>query len=231
MKQLNQIETNLRPYSAFLTSSGPLNKWRWPIFALLILGTGLIIALIGVAREFPESFSYSPAYDIDNGVKWAVAHWRSFFRTITSYLLQVLVPIEDFRLWIPWWLFVSSIGLLALRASGKAVALGSILGLLFLGAIGVWDQAMRTIAVVGSATILAVAFALPIGIAMSKSDRLEKIVRPALDMMQTMPSFVYLIPCICFMGLGKGPAVLASLVYAVPQAIRLTNLGIRLVSP
>ena len=78
MKQLKQIETystanNLRPYYAFLSSSGPLEKWRWPIFALLILGTGLIIAIIGVAREFPDSFSYSPAYDIDKGVKWAVA--------------------------------------------------------------------------------------------------------------------------------------------------------------
>ncbi|MQF70342.1 proline/glycine betaine ABC transporter permease [SAR202 cluster bacterium AD-804-J14_MRT_500m] len=186
---------------------------------------------VGFSRKFPESLSYPPAYDIDKGVKWAVQHWRSFFRTITSYLLVLLVPLEDFMLWIPWWLFMSTVGFLAWRASGKATALGSIIGMLFLGAIGVWDQAMRTVAVVGSATVLAVTFAIPIGIVMSKSDKIEKVVRPVLDMMQTMPSFVYLIPCIYFMGLGKVPAVLATLVYAVPPAIRLTNLGIRLVSP
>ncbi len=214
-----------------LTGYGFLNRWRWPLFAAVVLGAGLGLAFTGAAHEFPESVSYSPERKIDDGVEWAVLHWRSFFRTITGYMLEVLVPLENLLLWVPWWLFMAAVGLLAWRVSGRTVALVSMGGLLFLGAIGVWDQAMRTVAVVGSATILAVSIALPVGIAMAKNDKMETIFRPILDMMQTMPSFVYLIPAIYFLGLGKVPAVLATLVYAVPPAIRLTNLGIRLVSP
>jgi glycine betaine/proline transport system permease protein len=85
--------------------------------------------------------------------------------------------------------------------------------------------------VIGTATILSIAMAIPMGIAMAKSDALEGAMRPVLDTMQTMPSFVYLIPAIFFLGIGIVPAVMATLIYAVPPAIRLTNLGIRLVSP
>jgi glycine betaine/proline transport system permease protein len=85
--------------------------------------------------------------------------------------------------------------------------------------------------VVGTATFLSMVLSIPIGIAMSKSDRIEAAMRPVLDMAQTMPSFVYLIPAIFFLGIGMVPAVFATIVYAVPPGIRLTNLGIRLVSP
>ena len=214
-----------------LTGNGFLNRWRWPLISAVVLGAGLGLAFTGAAHEFPESVSYSPERKIDDGVQWAVAHWRSYFRTFTSYLLKVLVPAENFLLWVPWWLFTAAVGLLAWRVSGRTVALVSMGGLLFLGLMGLWDQSMRTMAVVGFATIIAILIALPVGISMSKSSKLDALIRPILDGMQTMPSFVYLIPAIYFLGLGKVPAVLATLVYAVPPAMRLTNLGIRLVSP
>ncbi|MFS8640749.1 MAG: ABC transporter permease subunit, partial [Symbiobacteriaceae bacterium] len=107
------------------------------------------------------------------------------------------------------------------------LALGSALGLVFIGSLGLWTHAMRTLTLVIAGTALAVGVAIPTGIAMSRSDRLERAIRPLLDLMQTLPSFVYLVPILMLFGMGKVPAVLATFVYAVPPAIRLTNLGIR----
>lgn len=102
-------------------------------------------------------------------------------------------------------------------------------GLVFIGMMGLWEEAMRTLAVVGIAALMAIILAVPTGIAMAKSDRLAAIMHPMLDAAQTMPSFVYLVPAIMLFGLGKVPAVIATVIYAIPPGIRLTNLGIRLV--
>jgi len=96
---------------------------------------------------------------------------------------------------------------------------------------GMLDLAMNTLAIVITATILCVAFGLPMGILGAKSDLFDRIQRPILDMMQTLPSFVYLIPALMLFGLGKTPAVIATMIYAIPPIIRLTNLGIRQVDP
>jgi glycine betaine/proline transport system permease protein len=168
---------------------------------------------------------------MDATVEWMVTRWRGFFRGITASLLKALVPLEDRLLSMPWWLFIGAVGLLAWRVNGYKVAALSVLSLILMGLFGLWGQAMRTIAVVGTATVMSVAVAIPLGIAMSKSDRLQNVMKPILDGMQTMPSFVYLVPAIYFLGLGKVPAVLATMIYATPPAMRLTNLGIRMVSP
>lgn len=104
-------------------------------------------------------------------------------------------------------------------------------GPLFIGIIGLWDEAMETLAVVGIAAFISAVIGLPIGILMAKSDRMQTWIRPLLDGAQTMPSFVYLVPALMLFGLGKVPAVIATVIYAVPPGIRLTNLGIRQVSP
>ncbi|MBI2856246.1 MAG: ABC transporter permease subunit [Chloroflexi bacterium] len=158
-------------------------------------------------------------------------HWKSFFRGITNNLLKLMVPLERALLEMPMWLFIGVTALIAWRVSGYKIAAVSVGGLLFIAVFDLWRGAMLTMTVVGTATFLSIALAIPVGIAMAKSDLLEGMVKPVLDMMQTMPAFVYLIPAIFFLGIGKVPAVFATLVYAVPPAIRLTNLGIRLVSP
>lgn len=208
-----------------------LLKWRWPLAAGGLIIAGVILALFNTAADFPSVATITLDKRLDEVVVWMVAHWRSYFRAFTAVLLKGLGPIEDLLLWIPWWLFIGLVGLLAWRVSGYKVALASLAGLVFIGIFSMWDQAMRTLAVVGVATALSVIIAVPTGIAMSKSDRLDGLMRPILDTMQTMPSYVYLIPAIYFLGLGKVPAVVATMVYAVPPAMRLTNLGIRLVSP
>ncbi|MFW6191687.1 MAG: ABC transporter permease [Thiohalospira sp.] len=102
--------------------------------------------------------------------------------------------------------------------------------MLVLFSMGLWSETMSTLALVLSASVVALAVGLPVGVAMARSDRVEATVRPVLDLMQTMPPFVYLIPAAIFFGLGKVPGTIATVVFAMPPAVRLTNLGIRQVS-
>ena len=208
-----------------------LLRWRWPLAVALLVTAGLVLAFLDIATDFPARATFGLDSCVDDGVGWMVAHWRGFFRSVTGVLLQVLGPIEELLLWVPWWLFMALVVLLAWRVRGYKFALGALAGMLFIGVVEMWDQAMRTLAVVGTSTVLSVIVAVPVGIAMSKNERLNGLMLPILDTMQTMPSYVYLIPAIYFLGLGKVPAVVATMVYAVPPAMRLTNLGIRLVSP
>jgi glycine betaine/proline transport system permease protein len=109
------------------------------------------------------------------------------------------------------------------------MAIGTAVAFLFIGWLDMWEDTMATIAMVSIATFLCILIGIPIGIWMSRSDRLQSMVVPILDIMQTIPSFVYLIPVVMLLGIGKAPALLAVLIYALPPIVRLTNLGIRLV--
>ena len=168
---------------------------------------------------------------IDDRVKWMVEEWRPFFQSVRNGMNKILVPLERGLIALPWWLTISCMSLVAWKITGMRIAVMSAIGMLGISIFGLWDSAMRTIAVVGTATVMSVAVAIPLGIVMAKNDRFQGTMRPILDLMQVMPAFVYLIPVIFFLGIGKAPAVVATLIYAIPPAMRLTNLGIRLVSP
>lgn len=161
--------------------------------------------------------------------------FRSFTRAYGETLEQIFHPIQILLVFIenilidsPWILVLAGIALLiwALSRSPKIVA-GTVIALLLIGYFGMWEDTMRTIAMVAVCTLIAVAIGIPTGILMARSNRANQIVTPILDMMQTMPSFVYLIPVVMIFGLGKVPGVIAVVIYAVPPIIRLTNLGIR----
>ena len=168
---------------------------------------------------------------IDDRVEWMVVEWRPFFQSVRNGMNKILVPLEKGLIALPWWLTISCMALVAWKISGMRIAVMSAIGMLGISIFGLWDSAMRTIAVVGTAAVMSVAVAIPLGIVMAKNDRFQGAMRPMLDLMQVMPAFVYLIPVIFFLGIGKAPAVVATLIYAIPPAMRLTNLGIRLVSP
>lgn len=176
---------------------------------------------------FPQSFKLPLADWVDKGVAWLVEVGGPFFDWLGRMLLKPLVGLENFLLWLPWWALLLAVAVVAWRTAGWKLALGSAIGLAFIGTLGLWTHAMRTLTLVIAGTALAVIVAIPTGIAMSRSDRLERAIRPLLDLMQTLPSFVYLVPILMLFGMGKVPAVLATFIYAVPPAIRLTNLGIR----
>jgi len=178
--------------------------------------------------EFPDVLRIPLGDWIDLLMRWVLKHWGPFFDTVGDFLLQVLIYVERFFLWLPWPLVVAGVGVLAWRTMGSWLN-GLVMAafLVLIGTFGYWDMAMMTLAIVTSAVLISLVAGIPTGILMAWSDWVESLVRPVLDAMQTMPSFVYLIPALMLFGLGKVPAVFATIVYAVPPVIRLTNVGIR----
>jgi len=163
--------------------------------------------------------------------------YRSFSReygdTIEAFfdpLLTFLIWFEKLLLSTPWWLVIAVLAAFAYLASRSWKLTLGVAGSFFLiGYFGMWDNTMRTMSIILVSTLLSVIIGLPIGIAMARSNRVQSFVTPVLDIMQTMPAFVYLIPVVMLLGIGKIPGVIAVIIYSVPPVIRLTNLGIRLV--
>lgn len=180
--------------------------------------------------DFPEIFALPLGEWINIAVDWLTVTLSSVFNIITIGIRTPLVYIERFLWWIPWWALILILAILAWKVARHWVATVTVIGLLFIGLIGLWDHTMTTLAIIVTAVFVSVLIGIPMGIIAAKSDRFEQSIRPILDGMQTMPSFVYLIPAVFFFGLGKVPAVVATFIYAVPPSIRLTNLGIRQVA-
>jgi glycine betaine/proline transport system permease protein len=180
--------------------------------------------------EFPELINIPLDKWIDSLVDWLTVEGDFIFDAIGSFLLRPMLGIEKFLLWVPWFVFILIFALIAWKLSNWKLALGIVAGMFFIGSLGLWEDAMKTLAIVFTATGLAIVTGIPLGILMAQSDPFRNIMRPLLDLMQTMPSFVYLIPALMFFGLGKVPALIAVYIYAVPPAIRLTDLGIRQVT-
>jgi glycine betaine/proline transport system permease protein len=142
-------------------------------------------------------------------------------------ILYILDPIEELFLGVPWWMVAGAFALIALRLSGPRLALGMFACVTAIGLLGMWTFAMGTLTEVLVAVAITIAFAIPLGILSARSDGFERVSRPVLDAMQTMPAFVYLVPVLLLLEPGRVPAIIASFVYALPVGIRLTNLGIR----
>lgn len=145
-------------------------------------------------------------------------------------LQTLLIEFEKLLLATPWWLVLCVIALCAYIASRSfKLVIGVVCAFLLIGIFGMWEDTMRTMTIIIVATGLAVGIGIPLGMIMASSDRIERIGKPILDIMQTMPAFVYLIPVVMLLGIGKIPGLLAVITYAIAPVIRLTNLGIRLV--
>ena len=145
-------------------------------------------------------------------------------------VLYFLVWLEKLLIGAPWPLIIIVIaGLAWLGARSWMVVLGTIVSFLVIGYFGMWKDTMSTLAIISVATLLCISVGIPIGILMARSDRVQSLITPVLDIMQTIPSFVYLIPVVMLLGIGKVPGLIAVCIYAIPPIVRLTNLGIRLV--
>jgi len=143
-------------------------------------------------------------------------------------LLFFLVWLEKLLITTPWPIINIVIGILAWFGSRSwKLVVGSSIAFMLIGYFGMWNDCMATVAIITVCTIICIAVGIPIGVLMSKSDRVERAIIPVLDMMQTIPSFVYLVPILMLLGIGKVPGLIAVCIYAVPPVIRLTNLGIR----
>ncbi|RVU30806.1 ABC transporter permease [Neptunomonas marina] len=158
---------------------------------------------------------------------------REYGDVIESFfdpLLTFLVWFEKLLLSTPWWLMIAIIvGLVYAASRSWKLCAGVLISFLLIGYFGMWNDTMRTMSIITVCTLVAIGLGIPIGILMARSDRAQNIITPMLDVMQTMPAFVYLIPVVMLLGIGKIPGVIAVVIYAIPPVIRLTNLGIRLV--
>jgi len=143
-------------------------------------------------------------------------------------LLFFLVWLEKLLLTTPWPIIILVIGILAWFGSRSwKLVVGSSIAFMLIGYFGMWNDCMATVAIITVCTIICISVGIPIGVVMSKSDRVERAIIPVLDMMQTIPSFVYLVPILMLLGIGKVPGLIAVCIYALPPVVRLTNLGIR----
>ena len=201
------------------------NFMRYVIFVL-------IVAILAVAAIFLQEVNLdTPKIPLGRGVEivvdWAIIYLSPALETIKLSITKVFVAMEIFFLWVPWPVWMVFVGLLAWRLVSRGVGLLAGGGLLIIQSVKLWDEAMSTVALVGTAVLIAIILAIPIGIIASRSNRIDAIIRPILDAMQTIPSMVYLIPAVMLLGVGKVPAIAATMIFAIPPAIRLTNLGLR----
>ena len=165
---------------------------------------------------------------IDLGFRLFSRKYGDAIESFFDPLLFFLVRLEKLLLATPWPIIILVVAILAWLGSRswKLVA-GSAVAFMLIGYFGMWEDTMATVAIITVCTILCIAVGIPIGVLMSKSDRTEKTILPILDMMQTIPSFVYLVPILMLLGIGKVPGLIAVCIYALPPVVRLTNLGIR----
>ena len=182
---------------------------------------------------FPQLIDTKPwRRAIDDALNWVVRNWGDGFETAAYPLLMLLKAIEDLLIATPWWLIVAILTAIAWLASRSwKLPVIVLFSLLFLGVMELWKDAMTTMALMLAATITAIVVSIPVGVSMSRSARVRQVITPVLDLMQTLPSFVYLIPTVMIFGPGKIPALIATIVYAAPPLVRLTDLGLRSVDP
>ena len=143
-------------------------------------------------------------------------------------LLYFLVWLEKLMMNSPWPIIIGIIcGLAWIASKSWKLVLGAAISFFLIGYFGMWKDCMATVAIITVCVIICMAIGIPMGVIMARSNRAERTILPVLDMMQTIPSFVYLIPILMLLGIGKVPGLIAICIYAVPPIIRLTNLGIR----
>ncbi|MFL9984072.1 ABC transporter permease [Paraburkholderia sediminicola] len=166
---------------------------------------------------------------VNDAVQSFVTRYGDSFHQFSIALLRyVLVPLEGALRALPPWLILLAVGAVTWNATRRLSIAGFFMLLLYaIGCFGLWEKLMQTLALMLVATVLSVSLGVPLGILTSRSAWLRRVLLPTLDVMQTLPSFVYLIPVLMLFGLGKVPAILATIIYALPPLIRLTDLGIR----
>ena len=164
---------------------------------------------------------------IDQGIGYLKAFYGWIFDGITSWIRTLLNAIEAVFVGTPWIVTAVMFVVIALRAAGPRVATFVGLALVYLALFGFWQTAMSTVSLVVAATLICVVAGLPLGVWVGKSRVGSAIVTPILDIMQTIPSFVYLLPAVAFFSIGKPPGILATVIFAMPPIVRLTALGIK----
>ena len=168
---------------------------------------------------------------INEGLHWVVENFRPFFQAVRAPIDATLTGVTDLLLAVPAPALIALVTLLAWQFAGRGLAVGAALSLGLVALLGIWPDAMVTLALVLTSLLFCVVIGLPMGIVLAASERAQRWTRPLLDAMQTTPAFVYLVPVVMLFGIGNVPGVIVTIVFALPPLVRLTNLGLRQVRP
>jgi glycine betaine/proline transport system permease protein len=214
-----------------------MQLFRWTVSRRLAFGLLVAVVIVGVLvgrqvlrqQEFPEQLVVSIAGPVDRVDASITQSIGGFTRSASDQAnLRVLGPLRDLLQGLPWWEVCLAAAAAAYAAARRwTLALASFLCIAAIGFAGQWDNAMDTLSQVVVGVVFSVAIGIPIGIWSARNDRIQRILKPVLDGMQTLPQFVYLVPVIALFHVGYVPGIIAALVYALPPCIRLTDLGIR----
>lgn len=163
-------------------------------------------------------------------IEWLTENWAGFFKGVENVVDGLIDFFEMILLFPPAWIMVLLFSGLALWATGLrkfGLALFALIGFLLIMGMGLWSRTMQTLALVLVSTLIALFIGIPLGIGSGRRPDMERVVRPILDFMQTMPAFVYLIPAVLFFSIGKVPGAVATVIFAMPPCVRLTTLGLK----
>lgn len=180
--------------------------------------------------EFPKILHLNLGDPIEAFIKWITKNYDGFFDAVKEFILFFLIKTQKGLIAIPWIIVLLVLFLVGWRVKNARAGLGFALMMFTIGVLGYWNDTMLTLAIVLTSVFISLLFGIPLGILSAYKAKFERFTKPILDAMQTMPSFVYLIPAIMLFGLGSVPAVFATTIYSLPPVIRLTTLAIRSVS-
>ncbi|HKX74827.1 MAG TPA: ABC transporter permease subunit [Acidimicrobiia bacterium] len=206
--------------------------WPWQLL-LLLTGAGLLQLAFSRAEVFPAAWDTLISDPVDAFQAWARANrlthplFTGFFIPVSDAVEWGLLTVEDFLLWLPWYVLPITAFLIVARKGDWQPATVAGLAMLYPGLVGLWDVTMETLSLMTIAVLAALAIGIPLGVWAAMSPRVDRAIRPILDAMQTVPAPVYFIPIVLFFGIRQVPAVIATIIYALPPAVRLTTLGIR----
>ncbi|MFV0134091.1 ABC transporter permease [Streptomyces sp. HMX87] len=216
------------------TGRSPLTWLSAAVAAVAVAVGGRLLGRL----EWPGALIVDIAEPVNRAVDWMTAHLYSGVPVVGGtadwagrFTTWVLDPVRDGLQWLPWWSLLLIVAALAWLIGTWRTALTAVLAMAAIGVLGVWDPSLDTLSQVLAAVAVTLVLGVATGIAAARSDRVERLLRPVLDVFQTMPQFVYLIPVVALFGVGRAPAVAAAVVYALPAVVRITAQGLRQVDP
>jgi glycine betaine/proline transport system permease protein len=210
---------------------------RWAPWGVLLAGVIALQLAFAETATFPAALDTFFSDPIDTMGAWLRDNRRShpimtgFFTPLTAFMSTIIEGLESLLLWFPWYVVVVAVFLIPARVGMWKQGLVAAGALLYTGLVGLWEPTMETLALMSTAVLIAVVIGLPFGVWAALRPRVEKVSRPILDAMQTIPAFVYFLPLIGFFGIGAVNAAVATVIYALAPVVRLTTLGIRQVPP
>ncbi|OIK05161.1 glycine/betaine ABC transporter permease [Streptomyces monashensis] len=226
-----------RAQTALTAPPGTPRTIGW-VYALAVTAAVALAARLLHGLNWPTGWTLGIAAPVNSAVDWMTAHLYSGVPVIGGtadwaghFTTWVLDPVRGGLQWLPWWSVLLIVAALAWLIGTWATAVTAVLAMAAIGVLGVWDPALDTLSQVLAAVAVTLVLGFATGIAAARSDRVDRALRPVLDVFQTMPQFVYLIPVVALFGVGRAPAVAAAVVYALPAVVRITAQGLRQVDP